>query len=148
MHGIFREIALFSGVAAAMVTLGAFPAGASVISGSWSISDVLSSKTCSAQLGTEPAASGFGNMFETTNCQGLYAPITKATAWEWSYEDGLSLLDAEGQVVLRFDLDELDGLTSVGPASLFLIMQPVQHDSKAMDLSGLIEKAILITAQR
>ncbi|SFU13034.1 Protease inhibitor Inh [Pseudovibrio denitrificans] len=148
MRGILRKTVVMAGATLAFAGLGVLSSQASVISGHWSISDALSSKTCSAQLETEPAASGYGNTFKTTNCQGLYAPISKATAWQWSYEEGLSLLDADGQVVLQFDIDELDGLTSVGPSSLFLIMQPVYHDSKVSDLSELIEKAIVVTAQR
>ena len=148
MHGILRKTIVAAGASLALASFGGLSTQASAISGHWSISDALSSKTCSAQLGSEPAASGHGNVFETTNCQGLYAPISKATAWQWSYEDGLSLLDANGQVVIQFDIDELDGLTSVGPSSLFLIMQPVRHDSSAPDLSRLIEKAVVVTAQR
>ncbi|KZL23251.1 AprI/Inh family metalloprotease inhibitor [Pseudovibrio sp. WM33] len=148
MHGILRKTVVAAGATLALASFGVLSGQASVISGHWSISDVLSSKTCSAQLGSEPAASGYGNSFETKNCQGLYAPISKATAWQWSFDDGLSLLDADGKVVLQFDIDELDGLTSVGPSSLFLIMQPVNQDSNASDLSDLIEKAIVVTAQR
>ncbi len=148
MHGILKKTIVLSGAVLALAGASMHSASASVMSGQWSISDVLSSQTCSVQLGTEPAASGYGNSFETQNCQGLYAPISKATAWQWSYEEGLSLFDAKGKVVLQFDLDELDGLTSVGPSSLFLIMQPVRHDSKASGLSELIEKAVVVTAQR
>ncbi|GHB38299.1 hypothetical protein GCM10007094_29610 [Pseudovibrio japonicus] len=148
MHGILKKIVVAAGATFALVSLGVFSGHASAISGNWSISDVLSSKSCSAELGSEPAASGYGNSFEATNCHGLYAPIAKATAWQWSFDDGLSLLDPEGQVVLQFDIDELDGLTSFGPSSLFLIMQPVHEDSNVTDLSELIEKAIVVTAQR
>lgn len=148
MRGILRKTILITGSVFAIAGWSAVPGSASVISGSWSISDALSSKSCSAQLGSEPAASGYGNSFEAENCQGIYAPIAKATAWQWSYQDGLSLLDADGEIVLQFDIDELDGLTSVGLSSLFLVMQPDHRESKASDLSELIEKAVVVTAQR
>ncbi len=148
MHGILSKTVATVGITLALASFSVPSSNASAISGHWSISDVLSSRTCSVQLRPEPAASGYGTSFEGKNCHGLYAPISSATAWRWSYDDGLSLFDADGKVVLQFDIDELDGLTSVGPSSLFLIMQPVHHDSKAPDLSGLIEKAIVVTAQR
>ena len=125
-----------------------FSAQASVITGHWAVSDLLSSKTCSLQLDDGPAESGYGNALQVSGCQQLYGPMQDASAWQWTYEDGLSLYDDDGKRVMQFDLDELDGLSAVGPSSPFLVMQPVLIDSRAPDLSPLIEKAVVVTAQR
>ncbi|MTI16891.1 hypothetical protein E1162_06535 [Rhodobacteraceae bacterium RKSG542] len=141
---------LLSRILKAVVVTGVFsvvatvPARAELVGGVWSLSDVLSASTCEMELLASSAENGLGNAITTGDCQKIYGEISKVSAWRWDYEEGLSLLSDEGDQVLQFDLDELDGLTSVKPESRFLILEPL----RSLTLSSLIRPAYFITAQR
>lgn len=128
--------------------LGAGSAHADIIGkkpfGVWRVSDALSSAACVVELKHQTAQSGDGYAFDAWGCEALRAGFDGISAWQWSYDTGLLLVNESGNTVAQFDLAELDGLTSVVPASHFMVMRP-EGDARLADL---IKKAVTVTAQR
>ncbi|WP_310618790.1 hypothetical protein [Flexibacterium corallicola] len=113
------------------VCCGTLPASAQFYSGIWSILDLLSARQCTVVLETELAPGGFGNALSFEGCAGISSSFLQVNAWVWADETGLSMMDSQGKMVMQFDQDELDGLASVHPSRLFLVMEPQREVATA-----------------
>ncbi|MHC5655855.1 hypothetical protein [Stappia sp.] len=110
------------------------------VAGSWHLLDEVSGKGCRLELRTavHPAAvSAPAFRVDAGNCRGVLPGAADIAAWKALPEGGLLLVSGAGDTVAAFDVGELDGLISVAPSGVFLLLTP-EHP---MALSALIPAA-------
>ena len=132
--GKILSIAMFSLVFFGTGFVGAGPLEHDV-AGTWRLADELSGASCRLSLRTGAVAADLAA--DAPGCERLLPGAGRVTGWRMLPEGGIELCDAAGAPIAVFDVGEGDGLASVEPAGLFLVMTP-EH---ALSLSALIPGA-------
>jgi hypothetical protein len=132
--GKILSLAMFSLVFFGTGFVGAGPL-TSDVAGSWRLADELSGATCQVSLhgGNAPA----DLLADAPGCKQVLPAADRVAGWRMLPEGGIELHDTAGARIAVFDVGEVDGLASVEPAGLFLIMTP-EHE---LSLSALIPGA-------
>jgi hypothetical protein len=110
------------------------------LSGAWRLVDETSGASCGLHLHSEAAGrDALGTLFraDVTACSSGLVPAGASIAWRTLPQGGLELLMADGMPLAAFDVGERDGLASVAPPDIFLLLLPEQP----VELSGLIPGA-------
>lgn len=144
-RSLSRIGALLSAALFSLVFFGTGLVGAQTVehrlAGPWRLADEVSGASCALYLHAEQVEGAApAGLFraEVTSCGAGLASGMASLAWRTLPQGGMELVAPDGALIAAFDVGEREGLSSVAPAGVFLVLMP----EAPVELSSLIPGAL------
>lgn len=144
-RSLSRLGALLSAALFSLVFFGTGLVGAQTVehrlAGPWRLADEVSGASCALYLHAERLGDASpAGLFraEVTSCGADLASGMASLAWRILPQGGMELVASDGALIAAFDVGEREGLSSVAPVGVFLVLMP----EAPVELSSLIPGAL------